>query len=717
MLSDSDLKAIIEGEIQSTVDWLGGKISDDREKALDYYYGEPFGNEIDGRSQFVSTDVQDVIESVMPDFMEMFASGETVVEFMPIGPEDEEEAKQQTAYVNYIWNVDNKGFEVTYDWIKDALLMKVGIIKIYYDKTPEEKIETLSKVNIHALQVLMNDDTIEILEQDEAEKETQEDEMASGGYPLFDVKIKKTFNQGKVVIIGVPSDEFYISRQEADLDDAEFKMHKTQKTVSEMIEMGFDRDLVESLPSHDEESFNEERQNRFQQEEWLDNESSHNSQNRKIWLYDIYMKVDYDEDGVSELRNILYAGSEILSNEEVDDHPFVSLCPIRMPHVFHGRSLAELMFDIQYLKSTVFRQIMDNMYLVNNARSAVSQKVSLEDYLTNRPGGVIRVDTMGGDVAAHIAPLRTDSIIHHALPVVEMLDGIREIRTGQTRYNQGMDADSLNKTATGINMILNEAQKRKLLMARLFAETGFKRAFKKILRLVVNNQDYTRTIRLNNKFVQVDPRSWVSDKNLSIKVGLGFGTKESRLAALQQIINNSALIVQAQGGLNGPLITFDHVYKMHKQFIELGGFKPSEMFVDSPEGKQPPPPQPNPDIEKAKIDAQVKNQEMQMDDQRKRQEIKLEHDRGLIKLDIEARQAGVQIDMAKAKQNAELAMKEFEKFGQDGPQSSQMMEMMAQMMQAMAQNAETMTKLAQVMAAPKEVVRDSSGRVVGMRVG
>ena len=711
-LDEDQLKALIEGEIQTSVGWLGGKISEDREKAMDYYYGEPFGNELEGRSQFVSTDVQDVIESVMPDFIEIFASGEVVVEFNPVGPEDEEAAKQATEYVNYVWN-ENDGFEVVHDWIKDALLQKVGIIKIEWDATPQTRIETLTRLNVLQLQQFLNDKTVEILEQGEVEPESEEDFAHAQGYPLFDLKIKKTFSRGRVVVMNVPPDEFFITRQTVSLDDAPFKMHKTQKTYSELVEMGFDRDLIEDLPSHDEEQFSTERQNRFQQEEWLDDDLRKGAM-RKIWLYDIYLKVDYDGDGIAELRNVLYAGNKILENEVADDHPFVDITPVRMPHVFFGRSLAELMFDIQYIKSSVIRQILDNMYLVNNGRSAVSRRVSLEDYLTNRPGGVVRVDT-DGDVGGHIFPLVTQPIINHALPVVEFIDGVREVRTGQTRYNQGLDADSLNKTATGINLLLNEAQKRKLLMARLFAETGFKKAMRKILRLVINNQDQARVVRLRNKWVEIDPRAWNAEMDLSVRVGLGFGTKESRLGMLERIMAMVERIVTYQGGIQGPLVTLEHIHKLITEYINHSGFKPASLFIDNPEGKELPPPPPNPDVEKAKMDAQLKAQSMQMDDARKKQEIMLEHQRGLLELELKAKETGVEIDLKREKQNAELAMSEFEKFGQEGPQSSQLLEGFQGVAQALMEAAQAMRQAAEINSRPKEVVREN-GKVVGVRI-
>lgn len=670
-MTEVELKSVVEAELRSANGWVGGEISEFRREGLQYYFGEPFGNEIDGRSSFVSTDVQDVVESVMPDLVDMFAGGEKVVEFEPYGVEDKAQAEQATDYVNYIWNRDNPGFEISHDWIKDALLQKNGLIRVDWDETPVTRRETLTRVNFIQAQQILDDPNVEIQEQEEVEPETEEEFQFAQGAPLFNLTVLKTFPRGRVKIQSLPPEEFLISRRATDIDDAMLTCHKTKKTVSDLIEMGFDRKEIDKIPSHDEQDYNEERVSRFNlDDEWPDNDDSPDYAMREIWLYDCYVKVDFDGDNIAELRNVIVAGPgyKVLHNEEVDDHPFIDITPIRMPHKFFGRSLHELVKDIQLIKSTIMRQILDNMYNINNQRAAINDRVNLDDWLTNRPGGVVRVSG-SQPVGDSITPVTQNPLGPHAYNILEYMDGVRELRTGITRYNQGLDPESLNKTATGINLLLGQTQKRILLIARLFAETGFKKAYKKILRLVVNNQDVARVIRLRNDFVSVDPRAWNMEMDVTVRVGLGFGTKETRVQMLERIIAIVERIINYQGGMEGPFVFPKNVHEILVQYVNAAGLKPAGLYFSDPANQPQKPEQPDPELEKTKMEDQRKREEMQLEDQRKRQEMALQHQRELQKIQLDAEvkkmelQVRAQAEVAKAAQQGELAGA---KLAQDG---------------------------------------------------
>ena len=637
-MAESTLQAIVKEEIHTAIGFVGGDISEDRRRAMDYYLGDPFGNEQEGRSAVVSSDVQDTIEAVMPDLVEIFAGGDIVVRYEPENPEDEEFAKQATEYANYIWNKDNDGFGVTHDWIKDALLQKNGVIKIYWDESERVKHETFENLNVLSLQRLLTDDEVEVLELTECEldpanpKEAELLQYAPDGL-LYDVKILRRTTRGRCQIVPVPPEEFLIARRSVSLHgyrQAEFTCHKTRKTVSDLLQMGFDEETVRNIPSHDEQDYNEERVSRFDDDEWPELDDSLDPAMREIWLYECYLKVDFDGDGVTEMRQVTVAGPGwmVLENIEVDDHPFASITPIRMPHKFFGRALADLVQDIQLIKSTIQRQLLDNMYRINNGRNAISNKVELDDMLVNRPGGIVRIDTEGPDVAGHIAEVRTEPLGPVAFSNLEYMDTVRETRTGISRLSQGLDPDALNKTASGMNMMLGRTQKRLLLIARVFAETGFSEAFKKILKLVVTRQDRPRVIRLRNEWIPMDPKVWNANMDVSVSVGLGSGTKEQQNLKFTEILQLQMQYAQMQGGLNGPLVTWENVYETTKKKLLSMGEKSGDLFFSDPTEAEPPEEPPDPKLvevqgkqQEAQARLQLDSQKMQIEAQQKQEEL------------------------------------------------------------------------------------------------
>jgi len=642
-MTDNTLQSIIKGEIQSSATFLGGEISEQRRKAMEYYLGEPFGNEVEDRSKVVSTDVQDTIESIMPDFVQIFASGEEAVRFEPVGEEDEAAAVQATEYINHIWFKSNNGFEVTHDWIKDALLQKNGIIKVYWDESEQSTRETISNVNLATLIELESDDTIEIIEQTEVDVTPGLEQFAPDGL-LWDVTLKKTETKGKCRVVCIPPEEFLISRRSAAMEEAAFTCHKVKKTVTELLEMGYSKKIIDGLSSHDEQMYNEERVARYSaDEEWPDQHAEpRDPAMREIWIYECYLKVDFDGDDLAEMRAVTVAGSgyKILENEPVDDHPFVDMTPIRMPHKWTGRSVADLVMDIQVIKSTVWRQLLDNMYGVNSNRYVVNERVNLDDMLTNRPGGLIRVEG-GLDPSSAVMPLVTQSLGSYAYPLIEYCDTVRETRTGITRYSQGLDADSLNKTATGINQILGRAQQRMLLIARVFAETGFKRAFRKILKLVITHQSAPDIIRLRNQWVPMDPRSWNAEMDMTITVGLGHGTKEQQVMLAQRMIEMQVRAIELQGGVQGPIVDVDKIHASLRKWTLAAGLKdPDQFWLDPQQAQQQQQQEPPPDprlieaqgrmqLEQAKFQGDMQMEQAKMEQEMKIEQAKLEQQHAL----------------------------------------------------------------------------------------
>lgn len=571
------LKATIKTQITNASGFLGGEIAAARTKAMRYYLGEPMGNEIDGRSQVVSSDVLDVVESVKPDVMQIFTTSDEAVRFDPSGPEDEEGAKQATDYANHVFYKDNNGFIILHDGFTDAFLQKNGIAKIWWDKT--EKIERRQYTGLtdDQLSLLMMESSVDVIEH-----EAHESELG----PTHDVTIKRVKSSGQIRIENVPPDEFLVTRRAKSLDDAPFMAHRTSRTQSDLIEEGYDKEQVEALPTGDGDFYNEEKSARHSDEEDTGDEEADRS-TREIDVYECYLKVDWDGDGIAELRKVTVAGDgyEILKfkdgsldNEAIFEHPFVDFAAIRLPHKFFAMSLADMSMDLQAIKTSVWRQVLDNMYNVNNGRAAISNKVSIEDYLDNKVGAPIRVDSNAADVAGHIQPIVTAPIGNHAYPLLELIDTYRETRTGVNRLSQGLDPDALKNTATGIERLLSRSQQRVLLMAQVLA-VGVAAMFKKILRLSIEHQDKPRTIRLRNKWVEIDPRSWNADMDVSVDVGLGRGTRDQQIATTQQVLQTTFMLVQMQGGVNGPFVYAHNVRNAAAKHYESIGVKSSDPFL------------------------------------------------------------------------------------------------------------------------------------------
>ena len=677
-LEDQDLKNILQSHITNALGFLGGTLSTQREKSLEYYQGDKLGNEIDGRSQVVSTDVADTIESLLPNLLRVFTASDKVVNCEPVRAEDAPLAEQATAYLNHIFYKENDGFVLLYNFFKDALLEKNGILKVYYDDTVTVEHETYRNLTDQEYQDIIDQNDVQVVKHSEKEDELGEEsleqfenQMSQAGLDLdlptpklHDLEIKRTLKKGKIKVDSIPPEEFLIDKNCIKLDEANYVAHRVEITRSELISMGYNKDDVESLPASESSILNTEKFARYKNIDDYPFNISQDKSTQTVTIYENYVRYDFDDDGIAELRKIVSVGEsseQILENVPCDHIPFVSVTPIPMPHRFYGRSVAELVEDIQLMKSTVMRQLLDNMYLTNNNRVAIMDgMVNMDDLLTSRPGGVVRTKQPPNQV---MQPIQAQPISGQAFPLLEYLDTIREVRTGVTKYNQGLDSDSLNKTATGISAIINQTQMRAELIARIFAETGVKDLFRKMFELSVKYQDKEKIIQLNNQYIPVLPTEWRNRFNISIVVGLGTGTKEQQLIILNNILDKQLQAFNLQGQREYPMVSLKNIYNTLSKIVENAGLKtPDSYFINPDIGRQyvtPPPPPPIPPIEKiemTRIDAEnkrkiadvaIKEQELIQ----KKQEMLLDFE---LKIKEIALKYNTQLDTTKIKADAEL---------------------------------------------------------------
>lgn len=592
-ISEADRKKLL-AEAQRRVSQADGgntsTLATQRQTAEKYYRGDPFGNEVTGRSQVVSRDVAQYVDSQMPSLMRVFASGDEVVVFEPTQQQDEDAAKQATDYVNWIWR-QNDGFLRFHNWFKDGLLFKLGVVKIWWDDSPTHTREHYRGLTDEELAALEADEDIEVGDVQSRMTFVEGPMGVPMAMNVHDVDVVKTDKSGRVRVANVPPEEFVFGRRTKDDTDSDVFGHVTKKRKADLIADGFPADVVQGLASGGGDIDNDaQKLVRFRD---VDDQNNADDPD-EVEVVECYFRCALEDDEPAKLWQVTYCGSEILQCEEVDDHPFACVTPILMPHRLVGLSTADQTMDIQLVKSTIWRQMLDNMYLQNAPQiGAVEGQVNLDDLLTRRPGGVVRMKTPGA-----ITPIPTTPLGQEPYQMIEYLDSQGENRTGATRYNQGLDANTLNKTASGINMIQNAAAQRLELIARVFAETGVKRAFRRILSLVQRHQTKEQVIRLRGQWVTMDPRSWSNSMDMSVTVGLGNGNKDQIVAHLMTLLQMDTTIVQMQQGVQGPLVTAGNIYAKLKKLCEAIGLRSVEAYYtdpDSPEmqqalaQRQPPP--------------------------------------------------------------------------------------------------------------------------------
>jgi hypothetical protein len=586
-MDEGTLKGILDAEIDNAIGFIESETTDDRRKALEYYNRYEYGNEVEGRSQIVTGEVAEVVDGALPQLLRIFTQSDEIVRFEPKGPGDEEKAKQATEYVNWVMNRDNDGVLLMHNWFKDALLQKNGIVKVYWDEKIDVSKEKYQNLTQDEVAMLLNDPEVEVVNQKTTEVAPAGiDEMGMIIPPIFsyDVKLKKTKKTGKVIVENVPPEEFLISKKARTIADAPFVAHRRLATRSELTAMGFDKDIVDNLPTYADLTYNQENVARFDQGEQPSDQASLDFSMQEIEVMEVYIRVDFDSDGIAELRKITYAGTEILDNEEADFVPFCSVCPIPMPHKFFGHSLADRAVDIQLIKSTVTRQILDNLYMTNSPRMGVVEgQVNLDDLLTVTANGIVRMKNTQA-----IIPLTVPPTANQSFPLLEYLDSVQAKRTGVSDQLNGLSPDVLqNSTATAVAMMQSSAAGKIELIARVFAETGVKDLFQKILQLLCKYQDKERIVRLRGKYVSIDPREWTNGFDISINVGLGTGNKQEQMAMIAMVLGKQEEILKTVG-INNPLVSLQNYRQTLGRFIEAAGFKDSnEFFLEiTPEQEQ-----------------------------------------------------------------------------------------------------------------------------------
>lgn len=666
-MDDYQLNSIVTAEIRDSLNHFDSEYSQERIRALDFYMGEPLGNEVEGRSKVISTDVADTIEQIMPNLMRVFTANDQYVRFAARTAEDVERADQITDYVNYVINHDNEGYKVLYNWFKDALLFRLGVVKYYWEEkedVTEEEYEDLSEIELAAL--MANPDYELVGTISEQATAYMVDEMTGEEVPIdssFSVKVRVKRKSGKIKVINIPPEEFLVNRRTVDLDDAHFVAHRTSMTVSDLVAMGYDREVVERhAGTGSDVDLDEERSVRYQDLEANTGIDAADPTLAEVVYYECYMKVDYDDDGIAELRRIVAigeGGTEILSNEPYDHVPFAVVSPILMPHRLIGRSIYDMTEDLQVIKSTLMRQYLDSVYTSTLPRiAAVEGMVNLDDLLDGTAGGIIRVRQQG-----MIQPIQGNPVGNEIQPLLGYLDQVKEQRTGMSKASQGLDANALQSTtASAISATVRGAQVKLESYARTMAECGVKQLFKGILHLVTKYDNKSRIVRLRNNFVPIDPAEWHSEFDVIVQVGLGTADDEQKIAFLQAIAAKQEQILQTLGA-NNPVVSLSQYVSTLRSIAEIGGFKDADQFFNSPQQiamqMQMMQQQPQQDPNAAQIQADMAKLQQEMALKRERMQMEMQLEREKMEAELELRRqelaAEAQLRAIKAQTDAEIS--------------------------------------------------------------
>ena len=636
-MDDTELQGIVAGELEDAVSYIDADVSPIRAKGTEYYRGDPFGNEEDGRSQVVAMEVRDTVSAMLPSLMRVFFSTENVVEFVPRGPEDVTGAQQATDYANYVFTNDNNGFMTTYALFKDSLVRKCGIAKYWWDEVEEVKIEEYSGLDDQTVQVLMQEgaevkivvsypDTSMPMDMMQPQIDPATGQPMPMPQPmLHDVQIKRTTKDGRIRIMAVPPEELVIDRRARSFEDAGIIAHRQMATVDDLLKMGYELDEIEENISSTDLDSNDEYLARQPLSTTMGAGDSLNPGQRRVLYVEAYIRVDYDGDGIAELRKVCCMGSgyTVVRNLPASYIPFVDFPCDPEPHTspLEAMSVFDLTHDIQEIKSEVLRNTLDSLAQSIHPRTAVVEgQVNIDDVLNNETGAIIRMRAPG-----MVQPFSSPFVGQAAFPMLDYMDSMKEDRTGMSKAAMGLDADALqSSTKAAVAATIGASQGRIELQARILAE-GMKKLFKGILYLITTHQDKPRMVRLRNEWVQIDPRVWNANMDVSINIGLGNGDTNERIQALTMIAGKQEQIMQ-QFGLGNPVVTPAMYIRTIQKIIELSGFKDASSYFQAlpADYQMPQADQPKPTPEE--VLAQVQAQSIQADIQKKAAELELKRE-------------------------------------------------------------------------------------------
>jgi hypothetical protein len=623
-LSDEDLLAAVRNEMQRSVGFENDQeLKASREMSLNYAKGVmPDMPYLDNRSRAVDTAVADGVETVLPDLMEIFTGGEDIAAFIPNKEADEDGAKQETDYLTHVIFQDNPGFLNLCTGFKDALLTKVAVFNFWWEKDVKTSEERFQGKNGVEVQLCAQDGEIQDLKAEpiDAPPAVPDPTLPPGTQPMppsqtFSFTLCKTTDNSRAKFTAVAPEDFSVSEDTVRIADTSYCCMRSRPRVQDMLADGYDADLVEELEPYSGGNDTTIQRARDTAGEHANSTAGDDSSDdlRQVEIRTHHIRLLDDKNKLCIWQVTTDNGAKtLLDKQPVTRIPYAAGSPYLVAHRFFGLSLADKLLEIQRIKTALRRAVLDSAYFALNQRMEVSDQAvnafTISDLLNNEPGMPVRSKT-----GQALRPLSAGALGFDAYAALEYFSTAAEQATGVVRNAQGLNPDTLHDTAKGAMALLSAAQKRVRMIARILAETCIKELYLGMHAVLRENARSERIVKLNGKWVPVNPSNWGERDAMTIEVGLGASGSDVEIAAINQIAQAMTQIVSEQGGAQGPIVTVQNVYNAATDLAKkLGRKQPGRYFTD-PSTMPPPQPKPNPDAIKAQTDAQLQQSKQQGD--------------------------------------------------------------------------------------------------------
>lgn len=651
---DERLRSAVASHLRSAIGYDNDELSSERAKAWQYYEGDLDVQPAPaGRSAVMSRDVLETVEGVMPSLVRVFLGTDQVIRFEAENPEDEDAAQQATDYIGWLMRRGDT-FRQIHDWMKSALIYKFGAIKVYWEEREKVVSEEYTGLTEDEMVAVVEDEAVEVVEQEER-VETFDSETGPVPVTLYDLKVERAETCGEIVVEAIPPEEFLTNRRAKSLHDAMFVAHRTRKSRAELLDMGYDAAKIDRLKPADDD-MSEEAEERFDDLDYDNNHDVEDEASKLFWIYECFLNFDHDDDGRAERRRVVIGNGAddpvVLENDETDHLPFAGISPVLLPHRLMGLSMDDLSRETQRWKTALVRIMMDGLYHSTLPRLLVDMSQFNTDYmgdlLNQAPGGIVRANGPGA-----VQPLTTTWEGQRAFPMLEYVDGLLVRRTGVMPTGPDLHPDTLQpETAAKVAEDGNKARERTELIARVFAETGFKDLARLMLRLVAKHQDKERIIKLRNKWVPMDPRGWNIDMDVTVNVGLGTGNRDQQMQRYMVIAQKQEQILQIAGPQN-PLVGLKNLFNTYQKMVEAADLQDVDIYFTDPDQYQAPPQEPKPDPKMIEMQAK-----MQMEQQKAANEAQMTREKAEAELTLKREEmaAKIQLEREKAQMAQSAAM-------------------------------------------------------------
>jgi hypothetical protein len=522
--SDDEIARIIRDEIHSShTDWETS-ISIQRENSHRYYYGELPDAPQTNRSQHVSREVFDTVETFKAKMVRTFTENQKVVNFPPLDEQDIEQAEVATKYVNSCFYKHNDGVGIITDAAHDAALLKQCIIKCWWDIRYTKEYEILTDLPREQLNMLLAQPDVEVSRILSEETKQTMMQTPQGPVPqiqnVVTVEVVKLVDNSKVRVEVIPPEDFYVDGSATNPYEANFQCQRSEMTASELVEDGYDPDLIETIGIGDSLEYDFEQHARHSfDDSWRWNKKEGENERRIIHVYEAYLRLDMDDDDEAELWQIIMAGDTVIHKQRVDEMPYFFFSPIRISHKAIGMSYSDVTMDLQRSITSIIRGGIDNVWLTNTTRLAANLEIirNPRDVLDNPIGAII--DTPSPQ---DIVPVPTAQLNPATFQVLETLQVQKESRTGDTRMAKGLQNEQIishQNAEDMINALMNVGNEKIMTTIRRFAEECFKPLLRRIYTLGIENGQIV-SANVGGQMQQINPQGWQPREDLIVETAL-----------------------------------------------------------------------------------------------------------------------------------------------------------------------------------------------------